>query len=422
MSPNATSVPGPRCCLRERERVGLARRRVVRVVDEASAGDVDGLGPVAADHERVAAAERGEVVEEAGQDGPALDLEHGLGRPRREPAEAAALSRRQHHRRERLAGRQVAALGLLQLGVSLQTKHLVKGGHLRLDGQERFVRADATRRLLHGADGRPQQMVRPDHHADLARPEVLGRGAPVLGGDEHHRRPPVPFREEREDLGRARLARVDQDRVGARRLIGLGALEGFRESPARDQRLHARHQHEVRIRLAVLAGLDLAAELVDVGERLQLRPEERVRLGEELVLDDDAGDADLLELPDEPAHAVEVAVAGVAVEEDGNVDGLGHERDVVHHLRPAQLVVVPDAKGGRDGQAARPDPFEAGLLRRCARRARRAPPSGRRSRAASRAGGGASFFARYPGRPLRRRPAPPGSTRRPPRPSPCRPA
>ena len=104
---NATASPGPEGLPpRERERACLARRSVVRVVDEAKRRGCRRPRPGSAtDHECVAAAERGEVVEEAGQDGPTLDLEHGLGCSRREPAEAAALSRRQHHRRERLAGR-----------------------------------------------------------------------------------------------------------------------------------------------------------------------------------------------------------------------------------------------------------------------------------------------------------------------------
>jgi hypothetical protein len=155
---------------------------------------------------------------------------------------------------------------------------------------------------------------------------------------------------------------VDQDRVGAGRVVGLGALERLRKTPARDQRFHAGDQHEIGIALAVLARLDLAAELSDVGERLELRAQERVGLREELVLDHHAGHADLLQLPDEAAHVVEVAVAGIAVEQHRHRARLGHERDVIDDLRPAELVVVADAEGGGQGEPARPDSLEARFL------------------------------------------------------------
>jgi hypothetical protein len=156
---------------------------------------------------------------------------------------------------------------------------------------------------------------------------------------------------------------VDQDRVGAGQVVCLRAPQRLGEAPARDERLDPRDQDEVRILLAVLAGLDLPAELVDVSQRLELGAQERVRLREELVLDGDAGHARLLQLAHEPAHVVEVAVAGVAVEQDRDRRRVGHEGDVVGHLRPRELVVVPDAKGGRDRQAAAPDGLEPGLLR-----------------------------------------------------------
>ena len=163
--------------LGERERVGLARRRVVRIVDEAGAGDVDGLGPVAADDERVAAAERGEVVEEAGQDGPALDLEHGLGCPRREPAEVRCpLRPPAPPPRATRAQARYAALGLLQLGVALQPEHLVERRHLR-SRRPAAIRprgggapSPAWRRWPTAAGGWPRSPV-----LTLARAEVLGR-------------------------------------------------------------------------------------------------------------------------------------------------------------------------------------------------------------------------------------------------------
>ena len=175
-----------------------------------------------------------------------------------------------------------------------------------------------------------------------------GRTAAPLGG-------------EGEDLVGGRALAVDQDGVGARRAVRLGPAEGLVEPAPRDERLHARDDREVRIAGAVLAGLDLAAELVDLGQRLVLA-DERVGLREELVLEADGGDAPLAELPDQAAHVVEVAVAGVAVEKDRDRRGVGHELEHLQDLRPGGLVAVADAERGRDREARRPDSREARFL------------------------------------------------------------
>jgi GNAT superfamily N-acetyltransferase len=113
--------------------------------------------------------------------------------------------------------------------------------------------------------------------------------------------------------------------------------------------------------LAVLAGLDAAAELVDVGERLPVA-DEGVRLGEQLVLEADAGEAALAQLAHEAADVVEVAVAGVAVDQDRQGRGVGHVLEHVQHLGPRRLVAVAQAERGRHREARRPDPAEARLL------------------------------------------------------------
>src|SRR5207249_1399434 len=210
--------------------------------------------------------------------------------------------------------------------------------------------------------GRPCTLSMAFGTAVVRPPKSVAAPAASTIAESDAPRAAAPFVEEREDLRGTRLAAVDEDRVGAGAMVGLRALDRLREAPARDERLHARDEDEVGVRLAVLARLDLAAELLDVGQRLQLGAQERVRLREELVLDGDAGHADLLELAHEPAHVVEVAVARVAVEQERDRGGFGHERDVVHHLRPGQLVVVAHAEGGRDREPAAPDSLEAGLL------------------------------------------------------------
>ncbi len=155
---------------------------------------------------------------------------------------------------------------------------------------------------------------------------------------------------------------MDQDAVRARGVIGLGAPQGLAEAPAGDEGLDARDDAEVVVALRVLAGLDAAAELVDVGERLLIAVDEAVGLREELVLDAHRRDAALLELAHQAAHVVEVAVAGVAVEQDRDRRDVRHELEHLQHLRPGGLVAVAHAVLRRDGEAACPQPLEAGLL------------------------------------------------------------
>ena len=68
--------------------------------------------------------------------------------------------------------------------------------------------------------------------------------------------------------------------------------------------------------MGVLGGPDLAAELVHLCQGLLLAVDEAVGLGEELVLQTHAGDPPLLQLAHQPANVVEVAVAGIPVEQN----------------------------------------------------------------------------------------------------------
>ena len=206
-------------------------------------------------------------------------------------------------------------------------------------------------------------MVRPDHDLDVAGlAEDVGRRRVVLRRDDHEREAVAPFLREREDLGGVLLRGVDEHGIGAGLPVLFPALEGLLEAVAGDERLDAGDDDEVLVALRFLHRADLAGVLVHVGEGLGRAADEAVRLREQLVLDADAGDAALLELHHEAARRVEVAVAGVAIEQDRHGGGVGHELDDLHHLGPARLVVVADAERRRDREAASPDAFEAGLL------------------------------------------------------------
>src|SRR5262249_30771749 len=192
--------------------------------------------------------------------------------------------------------------------------------------------------------------------------EDARRRVVVHGRHDHARAGAAPLAHEGEDLVRGVQLAVDQHRVGARAVVGLGALQRLGEAPAGDEGLDARDDAEVRVRLRVLGGADLARELLDPRERLCLAADEGVRLREELVLDAHRRDAAALELAHEPAHVVEVPVARVGVEQQRHARRVGHELDRLEHLRPARLVVVAQPHRGGDREPAAPESLEAGLL------------------------------------------------------------
>jgi len=74
---------------------------------------------------------------------------------------------------------------------------------------------------------------------------------------------------------------------------------------------------------------------------------EGVGLGKEPVLNADPGDVTLAQLAHEPAHVVEVAVAGVAIYEDGQLRGVGqHSSTWVQDASLLRLaeIVKPEAQ------------------------------------------------------------------------------
>jgi len=154
---------------------------------------------------------------------------------------------------------------------------------------------------------------------------------------------------------------VDQNRVSPGAPVGFRAPQRLLHPPAGDERLDTCDDAEVRIALGILAGGDLADELVDVRQWLALAVQKAVGLGKLLVLDAHAGDAALLELAHQAPQVVEVTVAGVAIQEDRQIAGVHHELQHVDDLGPARLVVVAYAELRRHRQSRGPDAFESRL-------------------------------------------------------------
>ena len=201
-------------------------------------------------------------------------------------------------------------------------------------------------------------MVGPDDRGDAGGAELVGRRIGIHGRHDDDRAAPIPFAGEAQHLLGGRRLGMDQNGVGAGLAIGFGAAQRLVEPPSGDQRLDARHDRKIVVGLTVLARLDLAAELVDLGERLALA-DEGVGLGEQLVLDAHAGDLSLAQLLHQPTHVVEVAIAGVAVHQDRNVGGVRHELEHIEHLRPRRLVGIAHAERGRHRKPGCPDAAEA---------------------------------------------------------------
>ena len=126
---------------------------------------------------------------------------------------------------------------------------------------------------------------------------------------------------------------MNQKRVRAGFMIGLCALESLDHAAAGNKGFDPRNDAEIVVDLTVLAGLDLAAEFVDVGQRLTIA-DEGICFGKQLVLDADTGDAALAKLADDAPHIVEVAVTRVAVHQDRNRGCVGHEFEDVEYLCP----------------------------------------------------------------------------------------
>ena len=126
-------------------------------------------------------------------------------------------------------------------------------------------------------------------------------------------------------------------------------------------RVGPRDDHEVLVPAGVGRGLDLLDHLL---RRDHLAAEHvPAPLGEDLVLELDGADAGPLVLADRAADVQRVAVAGVAVRQHRDVDGLGDVAGVLDHLvhrQEADVGLAEDA--GRGAVAGHVDGVEPGHL------------------------------------------------------------
>jgi ribosomal protein L22 len=125
---------------------------------------------------------------------------------------------------------------------------------------------------------------------------------------------------------------------------------------------NARDDTEIVVLLTVFAGRDLAAKFIHLGQWLPFAADEAVCLRKYLVLDANAADIALLEFAHEPAHVIEIAITGVAVEQNRDTRRIRHEFEHIDNLRPACFVVVAHAKLCGNREAARPNALEAGFF------------------------------------------------------------
>ena len=292
-----------------------------------------------------------------------LIRERGLHSVERERTELLAARCREHDAPHLLVPpRQVSFLGFGELLRSLQAKHLGDGRDALLDRVQGLLAREVRGRTLHRGKRGAQQLIRPDHDREAVLAEHLGRCRVVFRRHDDDWQARAPFELEREDFVGRVFRGVDQYPVRACGVVGLCAAYGLVEPPARHERLHACDDGKVLVLASVLRGFDLAAELVDVREGLSQRVQKAVGLRKKLILDADRRDAAHLELLDQAARVVEVAVPCIAVEQDRQPCRVRHEFQHLENLRPARLVRVANTVLRGQAKAARPDALETGFL------------------------------------------------------------
>jgi hypothetical protein len=154
---------------------------------------------------------------------------------------------------------------------------------------------------------------------------------------------------------------MDQHGICAGFLIGVSAAQRLIQAPARNKRFDPGDEHEVGVGLAVLARLDLAAEFIHVGQRLTVT-DKGICFREQFVFDAGARDAALTQFCDQPADVIEVAVPGIAVHQDRDRCGIGHEFKYLENLGPRGFVRITHTERRRHRKPGRPYSAESRFL------------------------------------------------------------
>ena len=156
------------------------------------------------------------------------------------------------------------------------------------------------------------------------------------------------------------LGGLDEDNVGAGLLVELAAADALVEAEGAAS-VGAADDDEVAIATGLDGGVELGDLLLGGDDALVL--EVAALLRPLLVLEDDAGDARLDALADGADDVEGVAVAGVHIGDEGDVDGADDVAHALHRLGHGQEADVGGSEGGGgEAEACREERLEAGLL------------------------------------------------------------
>ena len=178
--------------------------------------------------------------------------------------------------------------------------------------------------------------------------------------------PPPPFSSRDEWLDHHDVPADERD-GGAwlRDPHGRGPRIAFLEVPepkTAKNRLHPSDDAEDCVGLGIFARIDLAAEFINISQRLCITFEETICFGKKFILDTDGGDASLLQFSNQTLHIVKIAIARIAVEQNGNPGCVRHKFQHFKYLSPARLIVISNAKLRGNGQSACPNSWKSGLF------------------------------------------------------------
>jgi hypothetical protein len=156
---------------------------------------------------------------------------------------------------------------------------------------------------------------------------------------------------------------MNQDGVGACSGVRRCPVQGLLHAPARDERLRPGNDQEIRRLLRLFGGPDFATMLL---HRHQLALHARIKtaaLREDIVFERNRRHARGFVLDNRPHHIDGVAVAIIAIGDNGQACGSPDLLNGVEVLRHGEEVRIRQGKlCGRDGKTAGPDGIKPGSL------------------------------------------------------------